>query len=268
MPTVTSIPRYDKNQILRIDGKEISLIDYLSQIRIPKKITKKKISNLIKHNDYWYSQIEHKDKQGNDNRQRTIYRPDLIDIVSIIVYNASTSFELKDLKNKSEIYIDKVLKAVPLKNSVKPLEMYQLNPNRSPEEQDRLFSSLLSTQTALIKDAYASLSGVGDKDIFLNCLKNIVTNMRIDPLFIIYISGLSYMDFLYEAKQEEINELFNEIMKTLDQFTINLSHDEKKKINKYYVSLESKLHEITHCKKLIENRPFPYEVHPDEDSDI
>lgn len=267
MPTVTSIPRYDKNQILRIDGKEISLIDYLSQIRIPKKITKKKISNLIKHNDYWYSQIEHKDKQGNDNRQRTIYRPDLIDIVSIIVYDASTSFELKDLKSKSEIYIDKVLKAVPLKNSVKPLEMYQLNPNRSPEEQDRLFSSLLSTQTALIKDTYESLLSITDKDVFLNCLKNTVISMRIDPLFIIFLSGLSYMDFLYEAQQEEINDLFKEITKMLDEFTINLPTDDKKKIHEYYFTLESKLQAITHCKKLHENRPFPYEVHPDEDSD-
>ena len=54
----TTIPRYDKNQYVIVGNDEIRLIDYLKKLRTEQNITKKKISNLIKHNDYWYSQIE------------------------------------------------------------------------------------------------------------------------------------------------------------------------------------------------------------------
>ena len=90
MNVATTIPRYDKNQILVIDNKEIKLIDHLKEIRSQKKITKKFISNLIKHNDYWYSQIERDGKNGDDNRQRTIYRTDLVNVISIIQYDATS----------------------------------------------------------------------------------------------------------------------------------------------------------------------------------
>jgi len=67
MNTMSDLPfttRYNKNQLLFIDEQEITLIDYLSKLRTSKKITKKKISNMIKHNDYWYSQIERNGKNG------------------------------------------------------------------------------------------------------------------------------------------------------------------------------------------------------------
>mgnify|MGYP004596524121 FL=1 len=49
----TEVWRYDKNQIILVDGQEISLIQHLKQLRENKNITKKKISNLVKHNNSW-----------------------------------------------------------------------------------------------------------------------------------------------------------------------------------------------------------------------
>ena len=73
MAVARTIPRYDKTQLLLIEGREIRLIDHLKELRLKNNITKKKISNMIKKNDYWYSQVERSGKNGDDNRQRTIY---------------------------------------------------------------------------------------------------------------------------------------------------------------------------------------------------
>ena len=84
MPFAKKTPRYNKMQKLFIDGKEITLIEHLQELRTKNKITKKKISNIVKQNDTWYSQIERNGKNGDDNRQKTIYKPDLINIISIV----------------------------------------------------------------------------------------------------------------------------------------------------------------------------------------
>ena len=64
MATLASLLRYNKNQIIIIiDTQEIRLIDHLKELRIARKITKKKISNLVQQNDYWYSQIERDGKK-------------------------------------------------------------------------------------------------------------------------------------------------------------------------------------------------------------
>lgn len=238
MAVATTIPRYDKNQILFFEDKEIRLIDHLKELRIGKKITKKRISNLIKHNDYWYSQIERSGKNGDDNRQRTIYRNDLVKIISIIKYDAATYNDLETLNTKSEIYIDKIIKAVPLKESIKKLELYQLSHVRTVDEQNRLLNSLLSTQERLLRHTFDSLSGDKDKDFFLDALKNLNLSLKIDPLFIIYLIGLPYADFLYESKQEKLYSLFREIIKIIDDITTNSDKNNalsliQKKITEY-----------------------------------
>ena len=48
MAIATPIPRYDKTQLLLIEGREIRLIDHLKELRLKNNITKKKISNMIK----------------------------------------------------------------------------------------------------------------------------------------------------------------------------------------------------------------------------
>ena len=150
----TEIWRYDKNQLLFVDGHEISLIQYLKQLREKKNITKKKISNLIKHNDYWYSQVERNGKKGDDNRQRTIYRADLINLISILLYDADTASALESNYNSSVTYIDKVLKAVPLKSSARQLDWLTLHQMRTDNEQEKLLNSLLATHEKLLRQTF------------------------------------------------------------------------------------------------------------------
>lgn len=56
--SLTKPLRYEKEGLIFTNEKEITLIAFLKEKRIEKKITKKYISNIIKNNDYWYSQIE------------------------------------------------------------------------------------------------------------------------------------------------------------------------------------------------------------------
>lgn len=246
MAIATPIPRYDKTQLLLIDGKEIKLIDYLKELRQKNKITKKKISNLVKKNDYWYSQVERNGKKGDDNRQRTIYKPDLINIISIVKYNAQSSAELDAFREKSEIYLTKIIKATPLSESTKKLEWYEIHNNRTPEQQERLLSSLLATHDRLLRQAFNNMSGITDKDNFLNCLKNINTSLRIDPVFIVFLSGLPYADFLYETNQKDLYAFLRDIMQTLDSFSNEgLDSIDSKKQN-YYSKLEAQISKYIH----------------------
>lgn len=238
MNVATTIPRYNKNQILIIDNKEIKLIDYLKEIRSQKRITKKFISNLIKHNDYWYSQIERDGKNGDDNRQRTIYRTDLVNVVSIIQYDASSSKELELFKSKSEVFLDKIIKAVPLKESIKSLDLYQLDHIRTPDEQYKLLDSLLTTQNKILRKTFESLNDGKARDCFLDALKNTNLSLKIDPLFIIYLMGLPYADFLYESKQEELYSLFRDIISVMDKIT---QDDEIKTPSEYLDSIRKKI---------------------------
>ena len=245
MAVATTIPRYDKNQIVTIDNRNIKLIDLLKELRLNKKITKKQISNLIKHNDYWYSQIERDGKNGDDNRQRTIYRPDLIDIISIIQYDAKNSKDLELHHSKSEVFLDKIIKALPLKESLKKLELYQLSHVRTTEEQDSLLNSLLAMQEKLLRKTYDSLIDNENRDHFLNALKNTNLALKIDPLFIVFLMGLPYADFLYESKQEELFSLFQDIIKVTDDITKETNNGNIKKAEEYLDSIRAKITSYT-----------------------
>lgn len=245
MAIATSIPRYDKNQLLVIDDEQITLINYLKKVRSAKKITKKKISNLIKHNDYWYSQIERDGKNGDDKRQRSIYRPDLVNIISIVFFDASTSTELDTLQLKSENYLDKILKAVPIKNSVRKLEWYEIFQGRTEDEQNRLFDSLLATYEKRLREAFDSLQGSADRDAFLNCMKNINLSMKIDPLFILFLSGMPFADFLYDSTQANINSLLRDIMQQIDKFTIENQLNPNSEVSTYLNKLQKEIKSYT-----------------------
>ena len=217
----TEIWRYDKNQLLFVDGHEISLIQYLKQLREKKNITKKKISNLIKHNDYWYSQVERNGKKGDDNRQRTIYRADLINLISILLYDADTASALESNYNSSVTYIDKVLKAVPLKSSARQLDWLTLHQMRTDNEQEKLLNSLLAIHEKLLRQTFNNFNNSADKDNFLNALRNMNTSLRIDPLFVMFLVGLPFADFLYEAEETTVNDLLRELMDKIDKITID-----------------------------------------------
>lgn len=232
MAVATTIPRYDKNQKIIVNENELTLIEHIKHLRTGKKITKKKISNLIKQNDYWYSQIERSGKNGDDNRQKTIYRPDLINIISIVKYDANSIADLKDLYSQSEHYLDKEIGAVPLTESLKKLEWYQINNLRTDQEQDRLFLSLSDSISKLLEQTYYSLSTRVDKDLFLNALKEMKSSMKVDPVFIILLAGQPMSSFLYEANNETIFSLMKEISTTIDDF----SQAENDADTKYYFS--------------------------------
>lgn len=238
MHKIYNADRYNKNQMLFIDDREIRLIDYLCAVRKEKKITKKKISNLIKHNNYWYSQIEQTDKDDSDQRQKTIYRDDLINVISIIIFNASNSAELKDCFLKSRKYVDDVLKLVPCTETIKGLEMYHIRQDRTDPERERLLFSLLETQSRIIKQTYDSLY-YDDKDRFLNCLQDMNKNLRIDPTFIISLAGLPYMDFLYESQKKRISELLTEVRKEIQTFDDDIRNGKTQSAKQYYTEIEN-----------------------------
>lgn len=232
MAVATTIPRYNKKQIILVDDREITLIDHLKKLRTAKKITKKKISNIIKQNDYWYSQIERDGKNGDDDRQKTIYKPDLINIISIVKYGANSISELKEFHKQSELYLDKEIHAVPLTESIKKLEWYQINNLRTEQEQNNLFESLLASITKLIRQTYVVLSTRADKDLFLNALKEINSSLKIDPIFLIILAGQPLSNFLYEADEEQITTLIKNISSTIDEFS---QHPHIEDVNtKYY----------------------------------
>jgi hypothetical protein len=241
MDIISSIPRYDKNQLIIIDNYEIPLIEYLRELRTHKKITKKKISNLIKHNDYWYSQIERNGKKGDDNRQKTIYRNDLVDIISIVFYNCFTSNEIKENITKSENYLDKVLKAVPIQSSIKALDARTLFRNRTSVEQDKLFTSLIESLMKLLTKVYDSMYLSADKDRFLEALKNTNAILKIDSHFMLYLMELPFTDFLYDAKQEQVFSL----LKDLSHITDSFSNNENKSLEEYYSCIINKIKEYT-----------------------
>lgn len=238
MSKIYDAVRYNKNQLLFIDNQEIRLIDYIAKLRKEKKITKKKISNLVKHNDYWYSQVEQNNTSTNaQQRQKTIYRNDLINIISIIQFDATTAAELKDTFIKSSKHIDNVLKAVPCTPSINGIGLPKINLGRTDPERERLLSSLLDVQMNLIKQTYASLYDE-DKDRFLNCLQNMNKCLRIDPTFIISLIGLPYMDFLYESEQQHILELLSELTKQIRTYNQDISNGTVYTTSYYYKNLE------------------------------
>lgn len=243
MIVATTMQRYDKNQILIIDDTEIRLIDHLKECRTSKKITKKKISNLIKHNDYWYSQIERDGKKGDDNRQRTIYRNDLVNVISIVKYDATSSQDLDALRSTSEVYLDKIIKALPLKESARKLELYQIFQPRTNEQQYKLLDSLLSTHEQLLRNTFESLCSSRDRDNFLDALKNTNLALKIDPLFIVFLMGIPYSDFLYEAKQEKLFDLLHDIINVVDNFALDSNNIKTSK--NYFQTIHDKIVQYT-----------------------
>ena len=233
MAIATRIPRYNKSQKLYINETETTLIEHLKKLRTESKITKKKISNIVKQNDSWYSQIERSGKNGDDNRQKTIYRPDLINIISIVKYGATSISELGEYHDQSAIYIDKIIKAVPLEESLETLEWYQINNSRTPSEQENLFESLINSIDKSIRQAYTNLP-LGEKDIFLNHLKEINASLKIDTCFLISLAGLPFSEFLYEADQNRIDQLIKDIMDITDKIETKEIDNQKALDNSYY----------------------------------
>lgn len=257
MAVATTIPRYDKNQKIIVNENELTLIEHIKNLRTSNKITKKKISNLIKQNDYWYSQIERSGKNGDDNRQKTIYKPDLINIISIVKYGANSITDLKELHSKSERYLDKKICAVPLTESLKKLEWYQINNIRTEQEQDNLFLSLSDSISKLFKQTYYSLASRQDKDLFLNSLKEIKASMKIDPIFILLLAGQPMSNFLYEADEETKISLIKDILNTIDDFS-KIEDTENVNTSYYFNLLKNTLDKYISDSQYLRRRKYEF----------
>lgn len=257
MAVATVIPRYDKNQKIIVNENELTLIEHIKNLRTSKKITKKKISNLIKQNDYWYSQIERSGKNGDDNRQKTIYKPDLINIISIVKYGANSITDLKELHSQSERYLDKEICAVPLTESLKKLEWYQINNLRTEQEQDNLFLSLSDSISKLFKQTYYSLASRQDKDLFLNSLKEIKASMKIDPIFLILLAGQPMSNFLYEADEKIKISLIKEILNTIDDFS-KIEDSQNINVSYYFEHLKTTLDKYISDAQYLRRRKYEF----------
>lgn len=224
---ITTIPRYNKNQLIFVNDKEITLIDYLKELRIKNKITKKRISNLIKDNNTWYSQVERDGKNGDDNRQKTIYRDDLIDVISIVKFGANSYKDLHKYKSQSKDYLDDILRPIAVDNSLRVLKGYELMARslRTIKEQDKLFEKLLNSIKDLLikafKNEYIALDYIS-KCQFLNNLTNLNITLKTNPAFLIYLITLPYAEFLYSENNDEIFEMLRDIVKILDHTDKNI----------------------------------------------
>lgn len=156
----------------------------------------------------------------------------MINIISIVKYGANNISELGNYKAQSEVYLDKIIKAVPLEESSIPLEWYQLPNSRTPEEQEKLFESLMDSINTSLRQSFYNLK-YNDKNDYLNKLKEINASLKLDVCFIISLAGLPFSEFLYEADQNRIDTLLKSIMETMDHRE-NTSTENNTSTNYFY----------------------------------
>lgn len=135
--------------------------------------------------------------------------------------------------------------AVPVNGSAKKLELYQLTERRTPEEQLRLLDSLLNTQLQFFRKAFDQLKGKDDKDMFLDCLKNLNSSLKIDPIFVTYLVGMPLSEFLYESNQEELTSFLRDLLKQIDLYKIELNSGQVRSIDEYMTGLHSIITDYT-----------------------
>ena len=92
---------------------------------------------------------------------------------------------------------------------------------RTDDEQEKLLNSLLAIHEKLLRQTFNNFNNSADKDNFLNALRNMNTSLRIDPLFVMFLVGLPFADFLYEAEETTVNDLLRELMDKIDKITID-----------------------------------------------
>lgn len=221
--------KYDKNSSLYINGDCISLIAYLSNKRKEKNLTKKWISNIIKNNDYWYSQIEM--GQKDDCRRKFINRSDLINIVSVIIFDAKNEFDLERLSSTSENYIDNIIKVVPVDKTPREIPVYEVikevNQLYSPEYTNERIEGLLANLNLVIRNFYNQCN-ILEQTAIINFLNTFILNISTEPILSLHYYGLPFCSFFsaqpsdtHDKKDydqtllEKLDSLFTEYSKLL-----------------------------------------------------
>lgn len=223
---ITKPIRYEKNATLYINEKETTLIEFLKEKRLEKKITKKYISNIIKDNDYWYSQIEM--GKNDDNRRKFINRLDLINIISVIIYNAKTSLDLERFYSNSENYIDNILKVISYDQEARIVPLYEMiNKNNelfSTEYNTNRLNDCLNDLNTTIKDFYNKCNPI-EKDSIINLLNTLILNISLEPILTLHYYGLPFCSFFSARPKDEEskNELDENVLKDMDDIFLKYS---------------------------------------------
>ncbi len=223
---ITKPLRYEKNSIIYINGKEHTLIDYLKEKRIEKKITKKSISNIIKNNDYWYSQIEMGKK--DDSRRKFINRLDLINIISVIVYEAKTALDLERFYANSENYIDNIIKVSSYDEYPRIMPLYEIINRNSelfnPEYTNNRIDECLNDLNSVIKDFYGKCNPI-EQDSIINFLNTLILNLSVEPILTLHYYGLPFCSFFSaQPKDHDSKTVIDEnALNDLDSMLIKYS---------------------------------------------
>lgn len=217
--TPTKPIRYEKYCIFHINDTEYTLIDYLREKRKEKKITKKFISNLIKKNDYWYSQIEM--GKVDNNRRKFIVRPDLVDIISIIIYDARTSLDLERFEYNSKNYIDNILKLPSYDKHLREIPVYELINNVQKSfthnYSDKRINDCLTDLNSTIKNFYKKCNPI-EQDSIINFLNTLILNLSLEPILTLHYCGLPFCSFFSaQPKDERAKEIIdNDVLTEID----------------------------------------------------
>lgn len=218
--------RYEKNTTIYINGEETSLMAFLKEKRLEKKITKKNISKIIKNNDYWYSQIEM--GKNDDHRRKFINRLDLINIISVIIYNAKTSLDLERLYSNSENYIDNIMKVTSYDQEARVIPLYEMinksNELFSTKYNDARLNDCLNDLNTTIKDFYNKCNPI-EKDSIINLLNTLILNLSLEPILTLHYYGLPFCSFFSaHPKEDRDKSLLNEEMiKDIDDILLKYS---------------------------------------------
>ena len=96
-----------------------------------------------------------------------------------------------------------------------------------------------------MRQTFENLNGNENKDYFLDALRNMNTSLRIDPLFIMFLVGLPFADFLYESEQAEINALLRTLMEKIDTITNDNNNGNVRTINECMALLRETVTDYT-----------------------
>lgn len=213
--------KYEKEGKIIINGKETTLIDHLKLLRTEKNLNKAQISRIIKNNDYWYSQIEMSDKsrnKGDDNRRKYIKRSELLNIISVVCFNAKNSDDLITTKQLSENYVDNLLQIKPLTYT-----SYQKNfsfYNRTKNTQENIITNLSKSIELQLTNYYNVLIDMNATnatiDRYIELLNNFNETLKADKFFAISLAGLPVAKYLYESTRNEKESLYDEISEIIN----------------------------------------------------
>lgn len=253
---ITKPLRYEKNAIIYVNGEEYTLIDYIKKNRQKKKITKKFISNIIKNNDYWYSQIEMGKK--DNNRRKFINRQDLIHIISVVIYDAKTPLDLERFYANSENYIDNIIKVTSYDKQPRVVPLYELmNKNRelfNHEYSNNRIDECLNDLNSVIKDFYNKCNPI-EQDSVINFLNTLILNLSIEPIIALHYYGLPFCTFFSAQPKDETcktaldEDALNDLDSILTKYSQLLCENDIKLIIKRLI------YHIQNTEKMIDN-PF------------